>query len=229
MGERNIYLPLIVKFFEKDITTGSGILESMHAVESADILQAMPAELAIRVIKHLQIGFAAALLAKTDERFLQKILPKLKPQFLSTLLMQLPAESREHLRKHITGKIEAQVREVLEYPESSVGRVMTPDFLAFDKHLLAREAIGKIRALAKKRFPSSYAYMVDEDNRQCRSPVTGSSHARDPRQQAPHLGDQRGQTGGHQRCDHRPGDRRRRLGLEGQSLPWGGHRSGHAG
>jgi magnesium transporter len=165
MGERNIYLPLIVKFFEKDITTGSGILESMHAVESADILQAMPAELAIRVIKHLQIGFAAALLAKTDERFLQKILPKLKPQFLSTLLMQLPAESREHLRKHITGKIEAQVREVLEYPESSVGRVMTPDFLAFDKHLLAREAIGKIRALAKKRFPSSYAYVVDEDNR----------------------------------------------------------------
>lgn len=165
MGEHSIYLPLIVRLFEKDVTTGSGILESMPEAESADILQTMPSELAIRIIKHLQIGFAAALLAETDERFLQKILPQLKPQFLSTLLMQLPVESRERLRKHITGKIEAQVREVLEYPESSVGRVMTPDFLAFDKRLLARDAIGKIRALAKRRFPSSYAYVVDEDNR----------------------------------------------------------------
>ena len=64
---------------------------------------------------------------------------------------------------HIPGKTEGQIRDLLEYPQSSVGRIMTLDFLSFNEDTLAREAISKIRSLAKKRMPSSYAYVVDDD------------------------------------------------------------------
>ena len=61
-------------------------------------------------------------------------------------------------------KVKDQIRELLEYLEGSVGRIMTADFLTFYKEASAREAIEKIRDLAQKRLPASYAYVVDEED-----------------------------------------------------------------
>lgn len=165
MSDHNIYLPLIVKFFEQDISAASRLLENMKEKEAAFVLQSLSPALAIRVIKNLQISFAAALFATTDDDFLRRISSQLDPHFLSSVLMHLSKESRERIRKHISGKIEVQIRDLFEYPEGSVGRFMTSEFLSFSKNTLAREAINKIRSMAKKRFPSSYAYVVDDEQR----------------------------------------------------------------
>ena len=79
--------------------------------------------------------------------------------------MRLPLDARERMTKHISEKLKGQIRELLEYPEDSIGRTMTTDFITLKKDNLAEEAIDKIRSLAKKRFPSSYVYVVDDDNR----------------------------------------------------------------
>jgi magnesium transporter len=42
---------------------------------------------------------------------------------------------------------------------------MTTDIIALKMESRAQEAIEKIRSLAKRRFPSSYVYVVDDDNR----------------------------------------------------------------
>ena len=165
MSEQNIYLPLVKKFFEQDMTSASNILESMTEEEAAGVLQSLPPSLVLQIAKNLQISYAASILDKTDDGFLRKMAPQMEAQFLATMLMHLPKASRERIRKYITGKIEEDIREFLEYPEGSVGRTMTSEYLAFSKNLQAREAIDKIRSLAKKRFPSSYAYVVDEENR----------------------------------------------------------------
>ena len=165
MNDHNIFLPLVREFFEHDMTTASYVLESMTAEEAAGILQLLPPALALRIVKNLQISYAATLLEKTDAAFLDGIAPQLEPQYLATVLMHLPKESREKIREHIKGKMESDIRELLEYPEGSVGRTMTSEYLSFNKNLQAHEAVDKIRSLAKKRFPSSYAYVVDEENR----------------------------------------------------------------
>jgi magnesium transporter len=165
MSDQPNFIPMVVKFFEHDLAAASRMLESMNERDAAGVLATLPTALAIRVLKNLQISFAAALLANTHETVLQSLTARLDPQFLATVLMHLSKESRERMRQHISGKIEVQVREMLEYPSGSVGRVMTTDFLSFGKNETARDAIGKIRSLAKKRFPASYAYVVDEENR----------------------------------------------------------------
>ncbi len=71
-------------------------------------------------------------------------------------------ESRTRLKEHITGAIKEQIRELLQYPEGSVSRVVTTDFMLFDKQVLAKDAVSKIRSLSRKRRPASYAYVVDE-------------------------------------------------------------------
>ncbi len=163
MIDSTAHLHLVTKLVEHDISTASHVIETMKEEEAAAILEGLPAELAVRIIKQFQIGFAAVLLEKTDETFLQKIASKLDPHLLTSILMHVPKESREKIRKQISGKIETQIRELLEYPEGSIGRIMTLDYMSFNKTLLTRDAIGKIRALSKKRIPTSYAYVVDDE------------------------------------------------------------------
>jgi magnesium transporter len=164
MDDQPNFIPIVVKFFEHDLTAASRMLESMNERDAAGVLASLPTALSIRVLKNLQISFSAALLANTHETVLKSLTAQLDPQFLSTVLMHLSKESRERIRQHISGKIEIQIRDMLEYPSGSVGRVMTTDFLSFGKNESARDAISKIRSLAKKRFPASYAYVVDEEN-----------------------------------------------------------------
>ncbi|MBW2489444.1 MAG: magnesium transporter [Deltaproteobacteria bacterium] len=165
MSEPNIYLPLIEKFLEYDMEAAGRIFESLPEEEVAAIFQSLPPALALRVIKHLQISFAASLLKDADDVFMHAIASNLDPQLAASILMHLPADARERLTRQVTGKLRDQIREALDYPEGSVGRIMTTDFLSFDQSILAQEAIDKIRQLAKKRYPQSYAYVTDTENR----------------------------------------------------------------
>jgi len=164
MDEQKTYRQMIENFFEHDMSTATHILEQMDEAEATAILQSLPISMAVRVMRHLQISYAAALLKTADDSFIHEIAAHLDPQLTAAILMHLPRESRERITEHISGKLKEQVRELLEYPEDSVGRIMTTDFLRFYKETSAENAIGQIRVLAKKRFPSSYAYVVDEEN-----------------------------------------------------------------
>lgn len=162
MSEKNTYKYLVRKFIENDVVLASNIIEMLKDKEASEVLEGLPSDLAVRVIKNLQVNFAAVLLEQTKDEFLQKVLPKFEPQLLTTILMHISAESRARLRQYINGAIEAQVRDLLEYPEGSVGRIVTTDFLSFDKNVIAKDAISKIRSLSRRHLPASYAYVVDD-------------------------------------------------------------------
>lgn len=165
MSDATIHVNLIKKFFEHDMASAAYLFETMNEDEALVVLQALPSPLAVRIIKILQVSYAAKLLDNAEDTFLESVLPQLESQLLISVLMQLTQTSRERLRGFLTGKIEGQISELLEYPEASVGRIMTSDFLSFNHKMSAHEAIGKIRSLAKKRFPMSYTYVVDDENR----------------------------------------------------------------
>jgi magnesium transporter len=165
MPDNTVLLPLVNKFFENDLENAVHILESLAEEEAAQVLKALSIPLAAQVLKVLQINYAAVLLKDAEEAYLIELAPHLDPQFVASILMRLPQESREKMSRHITGKLKGQIRELLDYPEDSVGRTMTTDFIALKKNNSAEEAIEKIRTLAKRRFPSSYVYTVDEENR----------------------------------------------------------------
>ena len=165
MSESNSYKQLVQKFIENDAVTASTIFESLEETDAADVLQGLEPLLAARLLKNLQVTYAAILIEKTSDEVLSKTLPHLEPQLLTAILMQISQDSREKLKKYIDGAIEKQVRELLEYPEGSVGRVVTIDYLSFEKNVTAKDAIRKIRSLSRKRLPVSYAYVVDDQKR----------------------------------------------------------------
>jgi magnesium transporter len=165
MAENTALLPLVQKFFEHDPGAAIGILEGMPEEDAAEVLKSLPLALAVRVMKALQVSYAAMLLRNADDLFIGAITAQLEPQLAASILMHLPSEARERMAKQISGKLKDQIRELLEYPEGSIGRTMTTDFITLKKHRRAKEAIEKIRSLAKRGFPSSYVYVVDDDSR----------------------------------------------------------------
>ena len=174
MNDSSALLPLVNRFFDKDLEGAVHILESMTEEEAAQVLKSLPITLSVRILKVLQISYAATLLKNADNAFLREIASHLDFQMIASILMQLPKEARERMSAHLTDQLKEQVRELLDYPVDSVGRTMTTDFIALRKDNNAEEAIEKIRTLAKKRFPSSYVYVVDESG-----PLMGVLNMRD--------------------------------------------------
>ena len=111
--------------------------------------------------KHLQISYVAGLLKSADDDVVSRLTGLLDPQYAAALLMYLSADDRQRFSSHFSEQLKDQVRDLLDYPEGSVGRIMTTDFLTFRQDVRAQEAIDRIRVLARKHFPLSYVYVTD--------------------------------------------------------------------
>ena len=70
MTDNITLLPLVQKFIEKDLNATAGILESIPEEEASAALKSLPAPLAARVVKVLQVSYAAALLEDADDQFM---------------------------------------------------------------------------------------------------------------------------------------------------------------
>jgi magnesium transporter len=165
MPENNPLLPIVQRYFERDILAASHSIEVMDEDEAVEVLKALPISLAVEAVKHLQVGYAAALLRNAEPELFSSIASSLDPQFAANIFMRLPDEIRESLLEYIPDKMKSQVREYLTYPEDSVGRTMSTEVLSFYKNTSVSDAIEKIRSLARKRFPASYAYVIDDEDR----------------------------------------------------------------
>ena len=87
MVETAALLPLVRNFFEYDLASAVHVLEGMTEDEAAQVLRTLPVPLAVRVIKALQISYAAVLLRKADDDFLVEMTSHLDPQLATSILM----------------------------------------------------------------------------------------------------------------------------------------------
>ena len=165
MNQENTYRPLLEKFFEKDIAAAVHILEGMSEEAASDVLQLLSPELAMRAIRRLQISYVAELFERFQDPFLRELGPLLGPQFAASLVMHLASHDRVRITEYLSREVQEQIRELFEYPEGSVGRIMTPEFITFHRLTTVEEAIDSIRSMAKKRFPASNAYVIDDNDR----------------------------------------------------------------
>ncbi|NIO07997.1 MAG: magnesium transporter, partial [Deltaproteobacteria bacterium] len=91
------------------------------------------------------------------------IVERLEPTQAASILMTLSEDRRNSFVERLSQKNREQIRELLTYPENSAGRLMTTEFLALRTDTKVREAIQRIRTLANRKAPASYAYVVNEE------------------------------------------------------------------
>lgn len=155
----------VQEVFEHNPETAVTILEHMAEEDASDILCTMPPHSAIHAVKQFQIGYAAELLKNAENDFLKTVLTGLDTYRAASILMHFPEDTRERISGILPDKLKEQIRELMTYPENSVGRIMNTDLLSFQHTVTAGEAIDKIRNMARRKNTFSYAYVIDNEDR----------------------------------------------------------------
>lgn len=165
MSQKNALAYMVRQFFEQDRALAAHSLETMEESQALAVLSALPATVLSDVVAHFEPEFAARIMKALPPDQFKQTAAKLRPQQGATLFMRLSPDERKQLIDLLPPKNRKEIQEILTFPENSAGRVMQSDFLAFHAEVKVKNAIQRIRLLARKGAAASYAYVVDHDNR----------------------------------------------------------------
>lgn len=164
MEELQKVMSFLDRLIEQDIGKAVKILEETPQKDAAAILANVSSESVARLFRRFQSSFAAALLEERTPETIVAIITSMPPNQAASIVVHLSPHTRDSLIPSISGPLAEKIRDLYTYPEGSVGRFMSMNYLSFHQHEEVGDVIEKIRSLAgKKSIPASYTYVLDDD------------------------------------------------------------------
>jgi len=137
------------------------LLEALPKVETALLFRALPRELATESFAHLSGEQQQQLLRALTDDETRHLVADLTPDDRTHLLEELPGLLTQRLLNLLPrGELE-EARRLLGYPPESVGRLMTPDYVAVRSEWTVAQALGHIRRLGQDSETINRIYVVD--------------------------------------------------------------------
>ena len=159
--ENQSFIPIIRNYFEHDPVRAAHSLENVEVSEAPEVLRNLPSKLCHEALSHLQDALASQILVELSAEQSREIMELLDPQKTASIFRCIPQDDKAGFLEKMSESVRRNILEFLTYPNDSAGQIMTTDFLAFHSDLKVREAIEKIRLMARKGNPTSYVYVVD--------------------------------------------------------------------
>jgi len=161
----------------KDWETLSDVVSSWEPVEIADLLTELEPEDALTLFRlltpelqsetlaKLDVGLQQSLLGRLPDSEVKAVLTEVKPDDRTELLEELPEELSHRILQILTPEDRQEALELLAFPENSVGRLLTPDFVAVKPEWTIAEALEHIRKNGHDAETIDMIYVVDDDGR----------------------------------------------------------------
>ncbi|CAN5672215.1 magnesium transporter [soil metagenome] len=125
------------------------------------LFRALPRRQAAGVFSRLAFEEQDALLAALSDEETRGLLASLHPDNRTQLLAELPGRVTQRMLNLLGPEDLKEVRSLLGYPEESIGRLMTPDYVAVHPEWSVAEALGHIRAHGKDSETINQIYVTD--------------------------------------------------------------------
>ncbi len=122
----------------------------------------LPRDLAADVLAELDTEREEALLEQLGSRKILEVLLELSPDERTDLLEELPGRLTQKLLNILPPHERQEALELLGYPENSVGRLMTPDYVALKPYWSIGAALEHIRRFGRDAETVNMVYVVDE-------------------------------------------------------------------
>ncbi|PKL78719.1 MAG: magnesium transporter [Ignavibacteriae bacterium HGW-Ignavibacteriae-4] len=158
----------------KDLRIG---LEGWEPAEIAELLleiekeykvllfRALPREVSTQVFSHIDSEERDQLLNELTDGETRRLLADMSPDDRTALLEELPAKVTKSLMNMLSAEDLKEARYLLGYPEESIGRLMTPDFVTVQPDYTIRQAIEHIRKFGKDSETIYRVYVIDDNGR----------------------------------------------------------------
>jgi magnesium transporter len=138
------------------------VILDMPEDEQVIIFRVLPHDLAADVFEYLGIEEQHNLLHALAHEQVAAILNEMAPDDRTALLEELPSAAARQLIRLLTPEERRVATALLGYPEDSVGRLMTPDFIAVKEDWIVQEVLDYIRAYGRDSETLNVIYVVDD-------------------------------------------------------------------
>lgn len=126
------------------------------------VFRVLPVDLATDTFEHLEFDTQEELLKAMGNEEVAAILNDMSPDDRTALLEELPGTSAKRLIQLLSAEERKVSQTLLGYPENSVGRLMTPDYIAVKQDWTVAETLDYIRNNGADSETLNVIYIVDE-------------------------------------------------------------------
>src|SRR5438105_4450603 len=138
------------------------VILDMPEDDQVIIFRVLPAALAADVFEYLDIDAQQQLLRAMAHEQVVAILNEMSPDDRTALLEELPSAAARQLIQLLTPEERKVAQSLLGYPEGSVGRLMTPNFIAVHEDWTVKEVLDYVREHGRDSETLNVIYVVDE-------------------------------------------------------------------
>ena len=138
------------------------ILEDLTAGDQAVVFRLMPRDFASDIFECLPLEDQEDLIRNLSMETVGEILNTMSPDDRTRLLEELPGAMAQRLLKTLNPEELRIARTLLGYPEESIGRLMTPEYVVARLEWTVQETIEKLRQTGAEAETISYIYIVDD-------------------------------------------------------------------
>lgn len=156
-------LALNERFFLDYPSEAARKLENMPADEAAELLTAQPQHAAAATWQFLAPDIATAVLERLPVATGTYFLTESVPAASAAVLARLPDDERDRRLASLDPQVARELREMLNYPDNSAGRLMDPKVSYVRSDLSVGEALARLRAM--KRRGLRELFVVDGNGR----------------------------------------------------------------
>ena len=165
--------PELEETLRKDPFFAKEIADELNAPDLAELICALPDDLAVGALATLTLESAAAVLDELEDNRRVDLVQQLDPERAAQLaevmsaderadvFQELPEDVRSDLLSRMDEEEREDVRELIRHEEASAGGLMTTDFVSLDPNVTVESAIEQVRATAADMETIYEAYAVD--------------------------------------------------------------------
>ena len=141
------------------------LIEELEDQHRAVFFRLLPREMAGRAFEYLEPEAQESLLRSLGQEHVASILNNMSPDDRTALLEELPASVTKHLLALLSPPERAIAVQLLGYPEGTIGRLMTPEYVAVRPDWTMQRVFEHIRKYGSDRETLNVLYVVDDHGR----------------------------------------------------------------
>jgi magnesium transporter len=141
------------------------LLLDINEGDQVVIFRLLPRELAAETFAYLGHDDQVRLLKAMGHAEVAALLNEMSDDDRTALLEELPGNVAAALIQLLTPDERAAAQALLNYPEDSVGRLMTPEFVAVREEWTAQQVIDHIRAHGQDKETIHVVYVTDQNGK----------------------------------------------------------------
>jgi magnesium transporter len=140
----------------------AAVLTDLSQEDQVVFFRVLPRKDAAAVFEYLSLEAKDALLKSMAQEDVASLLNNMAPDDRTMFLEELPAAATRQLLTLLTPEERSVALTLLGYPEGSIGRLMTPHYVAVRAHWTVREVLDYVRTHGQDSETLNVLYVVDD-------------------------------------------------------------------